>query len=92
MPKFKVNLVKELSFSMTVEAENEDAAYDEALDYAPGISAQESGWGQKWSVDDGDWQSPEDYYGEARCRDIGIKGVQRLNADGSDANDEEDDD
>lgn len=63
---YRVRLARAQWFEMVVEAENEDKAIDEAIEQAPGISAQDSGWGSSppWSVDAEDWVSLEDFFGE----------------------------
>jgi hypothetical protein len=65
MPKFRVNLLKTVSYTIEVEADDEDAAIDAAYDQAPSVCAQCSGWGQDWGYDDGnDWQTAEDSHAE----------------------------
>jgi hypothetical protein len=63
MAKYRVNLLRVDSFIVTVEAENEDEAVDKAFDEAPSLGANEAGWGRKWSIDDGEWMSLEDFHG-----------------------------
>lgn len=63
--KYRVTLIKTLSFGMEVEAADEDAAIQEAYENAQSICAQCGGWGQKWSMDDdGDWQTIEEFVGD----------------------------
>jgi hypothetical protein len=62
MPKYSVSLMTTLSLSITVEAENEEAAREEAYQEAPGICAQCSGWGRKYGMDIGEWTAPEDFF------------------------------
>lgn len=59
MPKYVVHMQMTLSTSVEVEAPDEDAAAEAAFqsDQMPPsqICAQCSGWGQRWSVDNGEW-------------------------------------
>jgi len=61
MPKFKVPMVKTITAYVNVEADNEDQAYEKALDNAPEICAICTGWGSdSWSVDaDADWEESD---------------------------------
>mgnify|MGYP000184366729 CR=1 FL=1 len=65
MPTYSVNFETTASVTITVEAEDEDAAVDLAYDEIPSsVCAQCSGWGQKWSLDLGEFElyqpKPED--------------------------------
>ena len=60
MPKFEVNLVKQLNFKIEVEAENEDRALDEAYSLAPELCAHCSGWRQEWNIDEDEWKLRDD--------------------------------
>lgn len=58
MPKYRVYLQTSASMTVTVEAEDPDAALDAAYEEAPGgVCAQCSGWGKNWSLDLGEWES-----------------------------------
>lgn len=63
MPKYRINLVRTDSFTIEVEAGDEDEALDIAYGEAPRLDAQSSGWGKKWGIDDGEWVSLEDFHG-----------------------------
>jgi hypothetical protein len=52
---YRVQIPKVLWFSITVEADDEEAAITEAFEEAPGLCAQCSGWGRNWSIDEDDW-------------------------------------
>jgi hypothetical protein len=60
MAQYRVNLWREDSFGIDVEAENEDEALDLGFEAAPYLCAQCSGWGQRGSTDAGDWLMKED--------------------------------
>lgn len=55
MPEFRVHMSTVSSFSITVEAEDYEAAIDKAYEeHSPSVCAQCSGWRQNWSLDIGD--------------------------------------
>lgn len=55
MPEFKVHMSTVSSFSITVEAEDYEAAIEKAYEaHSPSVCSQCSGWRQKWSLDIGD--------------------------------------
>jgi hypothetical protein len=81
MAKYNVKLVREDWFYMEVEADNEDEAFEKAHDEAPYLSAQDSGWGQSWSVDAGDWQTPEEHYGSKYEVDFHGRGIEEVKDD-----------
>ena len=57
MPKYSVDFETSVSVTITVEADDEDAAIDKAYDEIPSsVCAQCSGWGQKWSLDLGEFE------------------------------------
>jgi hypothetical protein len=59
--RYRVELRATLYAFVTVEADSEDEAIDMAYDEAPGeICAQCSGWGREYSIDQDDWQRPDD--------------------------------
>lgn len=61
MPKYAVDLMSTLTTTITVEADSEDDAIEKAFDSEamPGsICAQCTGWGQKFSIDQGEWDTP----------------------------------
>lgn len=59
--KYRVQLRKMLWTTVEVEADDEDAAIDAAFDGAlPSLCAQCCGWGQEFSVDEGEWDFPDD--------------------------------
>jgi hypothetical protein len=58
MAIYKVQLQRADWVTLTVEAEDEDAALDAAYELAPGEPCgQCSGWGESWYLDVGDWTS-----------------------------------
>lgn len=61
MPKYMVNFVATASMTITVEAEDAEAAIEAAHEDAPtGVCAQCSGWGQDFSLDlSGEWELSE---------------------------------
>lgn len=63
MARYRVQLARTHWFSMDVEAGDEEQAYELAYDASPGLSANESGWGEKWGVDADDRMSLEDFFG-----------------------------
>ena len=57
MTEYRVSFHAGASTTITVEADDEEAALDKAYDALPNsICAQCSGWGQKWSRDIGEWE------------------------------------
>lgn len=59
MPKFRVYLTRTDTFSMTIEAEDQESALDEALEVASeeaDLCAQDTGWGREWGVDASEWE------------------------------------
>lgn len=61
MAKYRVHFQSGASCTVTVEAEDEEAAIEAAYDELPGgICAQCSGWGQEWSIDLGEWDLEKD--------------------------------
>lgn len=63
MKTFRLYFTGGTSASVDVEAEDLDEAIDAAYDNLPhGICAQCSGWGQKWSRDEGEWEFDEGGY------------------------------
>lgn len=56
MPKYRVYLETTASFTIEVDADDEDAALDAAYGEARGVCAQCSGWGQPWGLDLGEWE------------------------------------
>jgi hypothetical protein len=61
MPKYAVHFATNASATVTVEAENKEAAIDLAYDALPGsLCAQCCGWGEEWSRDEGDFELVED--------------------------------
>lgn len=62
--QYNVTLAKTITFEITVEADSEDAALEDAYNQAPTFCAQCHGWGQKWGVNsDAEWESLEDFHG-----------------------------
>lgn len=60
MPIFRVPLQKVITAYINVKAEDEELAYDIALEHGPEFCAQCQGWGRAWSVDaDGDWEESD---------------------------------
>lgn len=59
MPKFRVHMSAVSSYSITVEADDYEAAIDAAYQESyPSICAQDSGWRQPWSLDLGEtWET-----------------------------------
>lgn len=70
MPKYRVELTRNDSFYMIVDAEDEEAALQEASDVAPGLCASDSGWGQNWSVDAGEWDEESITELDDECKPI----------------------
>jgi len=72
MPKYRVNYRTQLDMYVTVEAEDEEAAEQEAYNVMPHqICAQCTGWGSKgWSRDIGEWEMIDDN------PEYGIKAVE----------------
>lgn len=64
MAKYRVRLITSAEYCIDVEADSEDAALDEAYQEAPGLCPQCGGWGKKWGLDLGEWQSIEEFLGE----------------------------
>jgi len=59
MAKYRVRLETIASMTIKVEADNEADALDVALDEAPpDVCVQCGGWGQKWSLEIGQWDEP----------------------------------
>lgn len=55
MPEFRVHMSTVSSFSITVEAEDYEAAIEKAYEErSPSVCVQCSGWRQTWSLDLGD--------------------------------------
>ena len=77
MPQYRVTLETIASVTVEVEAEDKDAAVEEAFNEAPsGVCAQCSGWGQEWSMDMGEWDTPKANDGKsdadwAWCEEVG---------------------
>ncbi len=64
MPKYRITMERVDTFLMDVEADDEYTAVEKAYEVAPsGICAHDAGWGQKWSVDTGEWE-------EGTCKPI----------------------
>jgi hypothetical protein len=54
--RYRVHLQTVASFSIEVDADDEDAALDVAFEEAPNdLCAQCSGWGSRYSMDLGEW-------------------------------------
>lgn len=65
MPKFTVHMDAVISTSVTVEAEDVEAALEASYDEVPtGICAQCCGWGKSWSKDEGEYE-PVSVYDES---------------------------
>jgi hypothetical protein len=64
MSRYRVRLVRQDSYGVTVEADNEEEALEKAFNEAPYLCAQCSGWGDSNNgcVDASDWEMPEDFY------------------------------
>lgn len=63
MPKYRVLMENVMSTVIEVEAENEEAAKEAVFesDQMPSrICAQCTGWGQSWSIDEGEWDISEE--------------------------------
>lgn len=60
MPKYRVYLETGASLSVTVDAEDEEAAAEAAFESGQYLCAQCSGWGQNWTVDLGEWDLADD--------------------------------
>jgi hypothetical protein len=57
MPKYRVSLSTNAWVTVTVEADNAEAAIEEAYQDAPNLCAQCSGWGRNFSLELGDeWE------------------------------------
>lgn len=59
MPRFEVEIPKMIWFTLYVEADDQESAIDAAMDEAPGLCTNCSGWGQDWTIDEDDWGSQE---------------------------------
>lgn len=60
MTEYRVYLKTWTDVAMTVEADDPDEAIDKAMEDMPrSICAQCSGWGQKWSRDEGEYEPYE---------------------------------
>lgn len=60
MTRYRVNMQATAYYAIEVEAEDEDSAVDAAYAEAPDICAQCSGWGQKYSMELGEWGLADD--------------------------------
>lgn len=65
MPKYQVTLQTVASAYMTVEAEDLEEAIVAAMEDAPFICAQCSGFGQSWSLELGEWDIDDSLDSEA---------------------------
>lgn len=64
MPKFTVHMEASIGVSVTVEAEDVEAALEACYDEVPrSICAQCSGWGEDWGKDEGEYE-PVSIYDE----------------------------
>lgn len=59
VPTYRVHLRQTVSCAVTVEAEDEEAAIEHAVQAAPTtLCASCSGWGEQWSMDlSGEWET-----------------------------------
>jgi hypothetical protein len=66
MAKYRVQLIRGDWFNITVEAESEDDALDQAFNEAPNLCTHCTGWGlnSNGGVDADEWSMPEDYFGD----------------------------
>lgn len=66
MPKYEVRLAKTLWTTVTVEADDEEAALETVFENEPRrICAQCSGWGEPWDVsDDDEWMVIDEFMGD----------------------------
>ncbi len=59
MPKFTVYYTKIVSIGVEVEAEDYEAAIEAGHNQIPQLSAQASGWGQRWSREENEEAEPD---------------------------------
>jgi hypothetical protein len=75
--KYNVNLIAAVNLSVTVEADNEDAALEAAMDQAPGLCGHCTGWGQKtWCLELGEYETLEEFFGDRYKPDLYGKTVE----------------